>query len=371
MNLRLSEEQRILKDSAKSFLDRECPKQLMRDRRESSEDYNRSLWSKLTPMGWTGLLIGESFGGVGGSFEDLSIIIEQLGAACAPIPFFGTSVLGASALTKSNNIEIKANLLPQIVTGDCTISYAFAEPGVAYQQEKISLEITPANGFLVINGIKLFVEYGLSVDYFLVVGRVSGDLALAVVDAHSDGIHKLPSATLDYAGQCEILFKNVSVPSASILATGEAAEALLAEIENIAAAGKCAEILGCVQNVLEMTVSYVSKREQFGQLVGSFQSVQHHCANMAVEVDSIRSLTQRAICKVSQGINATKEVSMAKAYASSTAVGLVKLGHQAHGAISFCDDLDLHLYLRRVHAASVAHGDAEYHYEKVAKSVGI
>lgn len=371
MNLRLNEEQGILKNSAKSFLDRECPKQLMRDRRDSSNDYNRALWSKLVRLGWTGFGIDENFGGAGGSFEDLAIIIEQLGAACAPVPFFGTSVLGASALTKSKNSEIKANLLPQIVSGDCTISYAFAEPGVAYQHEKISLEFTPADGFLLINGIKLFVEYGLSVDYFLLIGRVRGELIIAVVDAESAGIHKLPSATLDYAGQCEIVFKNVSVPRSAILASGKEAESLFNELENIAAVGKCAEIVGCTQNILEMTVSYVSKREQFGQLVGSFQSVQHHCANMAVEVDSIRSLTQQAICKVSQGINATKEISMAKAYASSTAVRLAKLGHQAHGAISFCDDLDMHLYLRRVHAASVAHGDAEYHYERVAKSVGI
>ena len=371
MNLRLNEEQRILKDSARSFLVRECPKQLMRDRRGSSDDYNRALWSKLSLLGWTGLFIGEDYGGVGGSFEDLSIIIEQLGAACAPVPFFGTAVLGASALTNSNNSEMKANLLPRIATGDCTVSYAFAEPGVAYQQDGISLEFTPNNDFLVINGVKLFVEYGLSVNYYLVVGRIDGDLTIAMVDAQSPGIHKLSCATLDYAGQCEIVFENVSLSNSAILASGKAAEALLNELENIAAVGKCAEIVGCVQNILDMTVSYVSKREQFGQLIGAFQSVQHHCANMAVEVDSIRSLTQQAICKVSQGINATKEISMAKAYASSTAVRLAKLGHQAHGAISFCDDLDMHLCLRRVHAASVAHGDAEYHYEKVAKSVGI
>ncbi|MDA9902411.1 acyl-CoA/acyl-ACP dehydrogenase [Gammaproteobacteria bacterium] len=371
MNLRLNEEQRILKDSAKSFLDRECSRQLMRNRRESSDDYDRSLWFKLAGLGWTSLVIDENFGGVGGSFEDLSIVIEQLGAACAPIPFFGTSVLGASALSKSKNNEIKADLLPQIVTGDCTISYAFAEPGVAYQRDKISLEIAPVDDRLVINGIKLFVEYGLSVDYFLVVGRLSRELALVMVDAKSIGIHKLLSATLDYAGQCEVVFTNVSVSSSAILASGKEAEELLSELEDIAAVGKCAEIVGCVQNVLEMTVSYVSKREQFGQLVGSFQSVQHHCANMAVGVDSIRSLMRLAMSKVSQGTNAAKEVSMAKAYASSTAVSLVKLGHQVHGAVSFCDDLDMHLYLRRVHAASVAHGDAEYHYEKVAKSVGI
>ena len=119
MNLRLNEEQRILKDSARSFLARECPKQLMRDRRGSSDDYNRASWSKLSLLGWTGLFIGEYYGGVGGSFEELSLINVQLGAAFATAPILGTAVHDYSAFPNSNHQEMKTTLLPRIATGSC------------------------------------------------------------------------------------------------------------------------------------------------------------------------------------------------------------------------------------------------------------
>lgn len=177
--------------------------------------------------------------------------------------------------------------------------------------------------------------------------------------------------TLDYSKQCEVRFSDVQVPSDKVVSTGKDAQALLLYLEQICAVGKCSEMLGAIQCVLDMTVQCAKDRSQFGQPIGGFQSIQHHCANMAVDVDSARYLTGLAAWKVSENLPAAKEVAMAKSFVSRVAIRVAKMGHQVHGAISFCDEFDMHLFLRKVQAASMAFGDSEFHQEKVAVELGL
>lgn len=214
-------------------------------------------------------------------------------------------------------------------------------------------------------------------DYILCVARTEKGtdqdqgLTLFLVDGASPGIKCTPLKTLGYDKQCEVVFDDVSVSKENVLGeVGRAAE-VLKVLEQRAAVAKCAEMIGAIEKVLEMVMAYVQEREQFGHPIGSFQAVQHHCANMAIDVDSSRFITYQAAWRISKGLPATKEAAMAKAWTGDASNRVTRLGHQVHGAISFCEEHDMHLYYRKVKAASIVFGDSEYHLEKLAQEFGL
>ena len=372
MNLDLNIEQTLLKNSARSFLKQECPSALVRKVRDSDEAFPETLWKNMADMGWMGLGIDEEYGGIGGSASDVAVLMEAMGEASLPAPFFTTVVVSGTAIQQSSNEEMKAKLLPLLVTGKLVSSFALIEPNNDYGLTHIRTAATADGSGWIISGTKLFVEYAKGARYFLTVANVEGTgLIVAMIDAATDGIKLKSMPTLDYSKQCEVVFNAVKVPAENILALGDDAESMLNHLEDICAVAKCSEMMGAIQSVLDVSVEYVKDRTQFGQPVGGFQAVQHHCANMAVDVDSARYLTGLAAWKLSEGLPATKEASMAKSFVSKAAVRVSKLGHQVHGAISFCDEHDMHLYLRRSQSASMAFGNTEYHLEKVAQKIGL
>jgi alkylation response protein AidB-like acyl-CoA dehydrogenase len=372
MNLDLNTEQSILDDAARKFLQSECPSSLVRSARDDEAAYPAALWQGMAEMGWMALTIDEAYGGLGGSFGDLTVLLEAMGSACLPAPYFNTVVVGATAIAQSSATELKESLLPKIAAGDLVSTLALIEPGNSYGLDNIQTTAAAAADGYLVNGIKLFVEYAQGADHFLTVAKAqTDDLVVLMIDANSAGITLTPAPTLDYSRQCEVHFSDVQVASDKVVATGKDAQALLLYLEQISAVGKCSEMVGAIQSVLDMSVQYAKDRTQFGQPIGGFQAVQHHCANMAVDVDSARYLTGLAAWKLSENLPAAKEVAMAKSFVSSVAIRVAKMGHQVHGAISFCDEFDMHLFLRKVQAASMAFGDSEFHQEKVAVELGL
>ncbi len=372
MNLELNKEQQLLKQAAKDFLKKECPRDLIREWRYAEEDYPEKLWKKMVKLGWMGVTIPEAYEGMEGDFIDLTILVEAMGEVCLPAPFFSTVVVGGTALTLCDNENLKAEVLPQIVAGKKTVTFALIEPGNGYGYSNIQTTATKQGNGYVLEGTKLFVEYARSADYILTVVRSEGDgPMLFLVDAGSSGIEMTYQETLDYAKQCEVSLSGVQVPAGNLLAEGAAAEKLLSSLEEQAGVAKCAEMLGGMQAAFDMSVAYSKERVQFERPIGSFQSIQHHCANMAIEVGNCRNITNLATWKISKGLPATKEASMAKSYTNVASNKVVKLGHQIHAAISFCDEHDMHLLLRKCHAAAVAFGDTTYHTEKAAAELGL
>ncbi|MFT5692577.1 MAG: alkylation response protein AidB-like acyl-CoA dehydrogenase [Oceanicoccus sp.] len=372
MNLDFTTEQKILSASAKDFLTKNCASHVVREARVSDEVYPTALWKSMAGMGWMGIAISEKYGGTEGCVQDLAVLVETMGAACAPVPFFTTVVVCGTALQLSKADKLKEQILPAIASGELVVSYALIEPGNTYGFSNIQTIAEESDGEYILTGTKLFVEYAEGADYFLTVAKVAGKgLAVFMVDAKSSGITLKAMPTLDYSKQCEVVLDSVRVSSDQLLAVGDEAQTLLSAVEQVAAVAKCSEILGAIQLVLDISVTYAKDRTQFDQPIGGFQSIQHHCANMAVDVDSSRYLTGMAAWKVSQGLVAAKEVSMAKSFASKAGVRICKLGHQIHGAISFCDEHDMHLFLRKSQAASMAFGDQDYHLERVAQELGL
>jgi alkylation response protein AidB-like acyl-CoA dehydrogenase len=331
----------------------------------------------MADLGWMGVMIPEEYDGMGGDFLDLAILLEAMGASCCPGPFFSTVVSGCLAVLDGGNETQKKEILPGVANGDLVLTMASVEPGTWYGNAGINTRAREEGEHYIIEGTKLFVENANIADYMLCAARTGEGaapeegLTLFLVDGKSAGIECTPLKTLAYDKQFEVIFNKVKVPAGNIIGKkGEAFE-LLEAVHEKAAVAKCAEMLGGIQTIFDMSVSYAKERKQFGKPIGSFQAIQHHCANMVVDVDGARFITYQAAWKMAEGLEATMEASMAKAWTSEASRRVGFLGHQIHGAISFCDEHDMHLYYRRAKAGEVAFGDGAYHLEKIAKQLGL
>lgn len=371
MELDLNQEQKIVSKSARDFLRKECPKSLVREMRDDEQGYPLGLWDKMADMGWMGVEIPEDYGGTGGDFLDLCLLLEAMGEACLPGPFFATVVLGVSVILAAGSDEQKKELLPKAADGKGLMALAITEPGGWYGASPISTTAEKKGGTYLLNGVKLFVDSAHVADHIICAAKAGDGLSLFIVDADSPGLKIKTFKTLGYEKQCEVVLENVAVPQAMLLGPVGGARPFLEALENRAAVAKCAEMLGVMVPAFELSLAHAKEREQFGHPIGAFQAIQHHCANMAVAMDSARYLTYQAAWRIAQGLPAEKEASMAKAYVSEASGLVTRLAHQIHGAISFCDEHDLHLYTRKAKAAAASFGDADYHLEKVARNLGL
>jgi len=377
MDLDLTKEQKILMQSAKEFLKKECPVSLLREMKDDERGYPPALWKKMADLGWMGVMIPEAYGGIGGDFVDLSILLEAMGEVNCPGPFFSTIVLGALAVLTAGSEAQKKELLPKIADGELLLALAIAEPGAWYGSSGVAMTASAEKDEYVLNGTKLFVENAHIADYILCVartGEVAGSeqgLTLFLVDGNTPGITCTLLETLAYDKQCEVVFDNVRVPGKHIIGEPDKAFGMLENLQEQAVVAKCTELVGCIQTAFDMTVAYAKERKQFNRPIGSFQAVQHHCANMVMDVDGARFITYKAAWEIAEGFPVSMDAAMAKAWTGNAAHRVTLLAHQIHGAIAFCEELDLHIYYRRAKAGEVFFGDCDYHLEKVARQLGL
>lgn len=377
MDLGLSEEQEMLKTAARDFLQKECPKQMVKQLDESDEGYSPELWRKMAELGWLGLPFPEEYGGGGGSFLDLAVLLEEMGYNVLPGPFFSTVVLGGLCILAAGNEEQKKELLPRVANGETLLTLALTEPSAKYDASSVKTTAVAHNGEYVINGTKLFILDANVADFLLCVARTKeagnpGDgITIFLVDAKSNGIKCTLLKTLARDKQCEIVLDNVRVPAKNILGELDQGWPVVESILQKATVAKCAEMVGGAQAALEMAVNYAKERVQFNRPIGSFQAIQHHCANMVSDVDGSRFVTYKAAWKVSEGLPATMDVAIAKAWTSEAYRRVTLLGHQIFGAIGFTMDHDMHLYYRRAKAGEIMFGDGAFHRAVVARELGL
>jgi alkylation response protein AidB-like acyl-CoA dehydrogenase len=377
MDLGLNEEQEMLKTSARDFLQKECPKQLVRQLDESDTGYSPALWRKMAELGWMGLVLPEKYGGSGASFFDLIVLLEEMGYNILPGPFFSTVVLSSLTLLASGTEEQKREFLPKIANGDMILTLALTEPSANYNAASIKTKATAGNDGYVINGTKLFVPDANVADCILCVARTKETknpevgLTIFLVDAKSPGIRCTLLKTLARDKQCEIVLDNVTVPNRNILGKLDQGWPIVKDTLQKATAAKCAEMVGGAQAALEMTVKYAKERVQFNRPIGSFQVIQHYCANMVTDVDGARFITYKAAWELSEGLPATKDVAIAKAWTGEACGRVTLLAHQIFGAIGFTMDHDIHLYYRRAKAGEIMFGDGDFQRAIVANELGL
>ncbi|MDH4269995.1 MAG: acyl-CoA/acyl-ACP dehydrogenase [Dehalococcoidia bacterium] len=377
MDLGLSEEQEMLKKSARDFLKRECPKQLVRQLDESQEGYSSELWRKMAELGWLGLVFPEKYGGSGRDFLDLAILLEEMGYNVVPGPFFSTVVLGGLTILTAGNEEQKMEFLPKIARGEMILTLALTEPSASYDAASVKTKAVNRDDKYGIRGTKLFVLNANVADYILCVARTKetkdpeDGITVFLVDARSPGLTCTLLKTLARDKQCEVVLDNVTVSERSVVGKRDEGWPMVKDILQKAAVAKCAEMVGGAQAALDMAVNYAKERVQFGRPIGSFQAIQHFCANMAMDVGGSRFVTYKAAWKVSEGLPAALDAAIAKAWVSE-AYGRVALSaHQIFGAIGFTMDHDIHLYYRQAKAAEIVFGGADFHRAIVAHELGL
>jgi alkylation response protein AidB-like acyl-CoA dehydrogenase len=377
MDLGLTETQQMLKSSAREFLESECPPALVRQMEEDERGHPEQVWRQMSALGWCGLAFPEEHGGTGGDFMDLAVLLEEMGRALLPGPFFSTVVLGGLTIMDVGTEGQKREYIPPICEGRTTVALALVEDSATYEPWGVKASARRSGDGYIIDGAKLFVPDGQIADVFLVAARTSegsdpaDGISCFLVPSSVAGIAIRPMRTLAGDKQCEVVLAGVEVPEAALLGLEGKGWPLLERTLKRATAAKSLEMLGGAEAVLDLTVGYAKQRVQFGRPVGSFQAVQHHCANMATEVECCRYVAYQAAWKLTEDGAADREISMAKAWTSRSYQRVCSLAHQCHGAIGFTWDHDLQLYTRRAKAQESLYGGPGYHEDLVGQALGI
>lgn len=367
MDLELSEAQQILRTTSRELLTAECPLTLVRQMEDDTKGYSQDLWENMAELGWLALVFPEKYGGIDSNFLDLSVLLEEMGRALVPGPFFSTVVLGGLTLLDCADESVKANLIPKICAGELLMTLALTETSGTYQLDSIETEASYQNGQFMINGTKLFVTDAHVAELLILVARTQNateqedGLTLFLVPSNSQGITITPHHSIASDKQSEITLENVQVSPDAIIGKKNMGGGIITRALERGAIARCMEMLGGAEAVLEMTVEYTKQRTQFGQPIGSFQAVQHHCANMAIDVDASRLIAYQAAWKLSEGLPASREVAMAKAWISNAYLRICALANLCHGAISFTKEHDLQLYTRRARVQEQSMGDSTFH----------
>jgi alkylation response protein AidB-like acyl-CoA dehydrogenase len=373
MDFDFSEVQEMLRKDARRFFIEKCPKTYVRKMEKNEKGFTPDLWKDMAGLGWMGLVFPEKYGGLNMTFLELAVLLEEMGRACLPGPYFSAVFLGGLPILEAGTEEQKHEFLPKIASGEMIVTMALTERSGTYEPSGIETRATPQGDNYIINGTKLFVIDAHLADYMIVVARSapgrSRGISLFLVDARSPGVESTVLKTIASDRQCKVVFNKVAVSKKNLLSKLNHGWPLVERVLLLAAAGKCAEMIGGAQQVLEMTVDYAKQRVQFGRPIGAFQAIQHHCASMAIDVEGSRFITYQATWMLSQNMPCNKEISMAKAWVSDAYRRVVALGHQVHGAIGFTKDHDMQLYFRRAKAGEVLFGDGDYHREKVAQAL--
>ena len=372
MDLGLDEQQEMLKNFARDFLEKECPESLVREMEEDDQGYSPDLWKKMAEQGWMGLTIPEDQGGAGMSLCELVVLLEEFGRALVPGPFISTVVLGAVPIMEAGTDEQKAQYLPKIAAGDVIMTMALTEPSAKWTADGVTLEAKKDGGDYVLNGTKLFVPDAHVTDHMVAVaptgGKAEDGITLFIVDSKSDGIKFEQLKTIAADKQSEVIFENVKVSAANILGSEGKGWEIVEKVSRVATVAACAYLVGLSQMDFDTTLNYAKERVQFGRPIGSFQAIQHKLADAIIDVDGSRFITYKAAWSLTEGEGDTDlMISMAKAWASDASRRVVAHGQQIHGGIGFTKEYKIQLYFRRQKWMELMWGDADYHREKVAQ----
>jgi alkylation response protein AidB-like acyl-CoA dehydrogenase len=376
MDFAFSEEQEMLRSSARDFLAKECSSKVVRKLMEATDAYEPGLWKKIAALGWTALGIPEQYGGVG-TFLDLVVVLEEAGRALLPGPFFATMGLAVPALIEAGTETQKKEVLTAIAQGSARATLALTEPSGRWDASAVTLTAKPGGGGWQLDGIKLFVPDAEAADYMIVAARTRGEgedgISLFLVKGKPAGMKVTALKTLDMTRRwSEVRFDGVKLEGESLMGPVDKAWPKLKRALEWATSALCAEMIGGTQKVLETSTEYAKTRHQFGKPIGIYQAVSHKLADMLVLSESGRSATYYAAWTVdADAPDRSLAASMAKAYVSDAYRKVAGDGIQVHGGIGFTWEHDLHLYFKRAKSSEVTLGDATFHRELVAQALDL
>jgi alkylation response protein AidB-like acyl-CoA dehydrogenase len=374
MDTTLTEEEVMVRETARKFLESQCPTRLVREMEKDPNGYPPDLWRQAAELGWPGMALPEEYGGSGLPLGYLGLVLQEAGRALAPLPLHST-VVTAQAIANSGSTALCQEVLPGVAAGETILTWAFTEQDPRYRSEAVLLEAKADGDNFVLNGTKLFVDNFEAADRVLVVCRTaaasaaSAGLTLFLVDTKAPGITNTPLVTLAKDRQSEVAFNKVRVPRSAMVGELNQGAPLAEDLIELATVLLCAQMLGATRKDFEMAVEWSKYRKAFGQPIGAFQSLQHMCADMLMWIDGGELLTYEALWKMDQGLPATVEVSQAKAFCNEKCVASARIAQSIHGGIGFMMEFDLQLWYRRIAAWTTRLGTTYEHRARIAHAL--
>ena len=377
MDFGLNEDQETLAKYARDFLDNECPTTFVRTMLDHETAHDAAFFKHMADLGWMGIAIPEQYGGQGMTYVDLAVLMEEMGRALVPGPFFASVCLTAPLIVNAGSDEHKEQLLPGISSGQRNATIAYTEANARVDASGIELSASKDGDGYVLSGTKRFVLDAHVADTIIVAARTtaSGDptdgVTLFVIDASSPGVSVRQLKAMDMTRRlCDVTLENVTVPASAVVGEVDRGWPRLEQALQRAAAMLAAECVGGSQKVLDLSVAYARERIQFGRPIGSFQAVKHKCADMLVDVELGRSAMYYAAWAASDSDEELPlAASMAKAFCGEAYTRVAGNGIHVHGGIGFTWEHDMHLYFKRAKASEVLLGDPPYHRDLVARLV--
>jgi alkylation response protein AidB-like acyl-CoA dehydrogenase len=377
MDFGFNEEQDLLRSTARKFFENECPSEMVRKLMDTPEGMTPTLWGKLGEQGWLGLIFPEPYDGMGLGLVDLVVLMEEMGRAVIPGPYFSAVLLGGLAILEAGSDAQKKEWLPAIASSQKRVTLAWMEPSAMLGAAGVTLPAVKKGATFTLSGTKLFVPDAHTADAIVVAARTAGKsedgVSLFLVPRGARGLEVNLLPTMDQTRKlCEVTLKDVAVGGDALLGAVGAGWTPLGRVLDRATVALCAEMCGGAQKVLDMTVEYAKIRQAFGRPIGSYQGVKHRAADMLVDVENSKSITYYAAWALDEGVaEGPLAASMAKAYVSDAYRRVSAAGIQLHGGIGFTWEHDLHLYFKRAKGSEFTFGDATYHRERVAQLVNL
>ncbi|MHB8513386.1 MAG: acyl-CoA dehydrogenase family protein [Actinomycetota bacterium] len=363
MDFAYNEDQKSLRKSAREFLESEAPITLARRMLDDPTGFDEGLWKHMAELGWMGIAIPESDGGLGLGMLELCLLLEEMGRLVVPSPFFSTVALAAPIIAALTDGAERSELLGAIASGSRKLTVAISEENDTFAAPSFKTKAKNKDGTWLVNGTKLFVTDAQIVDAMLVVTGVAPDYSVFLVEA-SDAV-VTPKNSLDPTRRLSsVTFKD---SPAILLGEEGLATAALGQARNRSAVALAAEATGICDAVTTRAVEYARERQQFGRAIGSFQAISHKCADMLVAAESARSTTYFAAWSIDEGEPGTHlAAATAKASTTSGAVSVCENGIQVHGGIGFTWEHDMHLYYRRAKFTELFAGSGAQWRERIA-----
>jgi len=371
MNFAFTEEQEELRKTVRAFLDSKSPETAVRTQMETEQGYDKAVWDQMgSQMGLMGLHIPEDFGGMGFSYVELGVVLEEMGRALLCAPYFSTVVLAANTLLQSGDDAAKKKYLPGIAAGETIATLASTEPSGKWDESGITMTAKGSGSKFTLDGTKMFVIDGHTASLIIVAARTGKGVSLFAVDGNAKGLTRTALSTMDQTRkQAKLEFKGVEAEL--IGAEGKGWE-VLSKVFDLAAVALAAEQVGGAQKVLDMAVEYAKVRVQFGRPIGSFQAIKHKCADMLLEVESAKSAAYYGMwCASEMNEELASVASLSKAYCSEAYFHAAAENIQIHGGIGFTWEHPAHLYFKRAKSSELLFGDPAYHREQLAQRIGI
>ena len=361
----LTEEQSMLRDAAKSWVQEKSPVTAFRKMRDSGVDigYDAAAWNEMAEMGWAGVIIPEEYGGSSFGYLSMGLILEEMGRTLTASPLLASALAAASALMLGGSDAQKSAWLPKIAEGKAVAALAIDE-GPHHAPDKVAASVSGGK----LSGKKVFVLEGMAADVLLVSAKTGDAIELYLVKADAAGVTRQKLSLADSRGAANITFENVAVSDADKLSGGAA---LLEKVLDRARAGVAAEMLGAANQAFDVTLDYLKTRVQFGQVIGSFQALQHRAAKMFTELELSRSAVEAALTAIDNDAPDLPELaSLAKAKMGDTFHLVSNEMVQMHGGIGMTDAHDAGFYLKRARACEAAFGNQAFHRDRYARIQG-